>query len=103
MFLSGGFSILLVGLFLLLIAVLIFHRRLDFFTQTQVVGRLPGDIRSEGGRSRVFAPLVSMLALSLVLSLVMYLLNATFQAALDTSTGAKRSIVMQRISTQILP
>ena len=38
-------------------------------------GRLPGDIRYEGGRTRVYVPLVSMLLISLVLSLIMYVLR----------------------------
>jgi hypothetical protein len=38
-------------------------------------GRLPGDIRYEGGRARVYAPVTSMLILSLVVSLALYLLR----------------------------
>lgn len=38
-------------------------------------GRLPGDIRYERKGVRVFAPLMSMLLLSLVLTLVLALLN----------------------------
>ncbi|HEX8163915.1 MAG TPA: DUF2905 family protein [Pyrinomonadaceae bacterium] len=38
-------------------------------------GRLPGDIRHEGARTRVYAPLTSMLILSLLLSLAVYLLS----------------------------
>lgn len=34
-------------------------------------GHLPGDIRIESGRSRVFIPLTSMLIVSVVLSLVL--------------------------------
>ena len=41
-------------------------------------GRLPGDLRYEGRRSRVYAPLASMLLLSLILSLVVFLINALF-------------------------
>ena len=70
MFVSGGLSILLAVLFLLLVAILVFSRKLTWF------GQLPGDIRYEGRRTRVYAPLGSMLLLSLVLSLVMYLLSA---------------------------
>jgi hypothetical protein len=33
-------------------------------------GRLPGDLRLEGGRSRVFVPVTSMLVVSLVLTVV---------------------------------
>jgi hypothetical protein len=38
-------------------------------------GRLPGDIRFEGERTRVYVPLVSMLLLSVVLSLLLSLLR----------------------------
>ena len=72
MFISGGIFILLALIFLTIIGFSIFSRRLKWF------GRLPGDIRYEGRRTRVYAPLASMLLLSLVLSLVMYLLGAIF-------------------------
>ena len=72
MFISSGIFILLALIFLTIIGVLIFSRKLAWF------GRLPGDIRYEGRRTRVYAPLASMLLLSLVLSLVMYLLGAIF-------------------------
>lgn len=38
-------------------------------------GRLPGDIRYETGRTRVFIPITSMVVISLVLTLVMNLLS----------------------------
>lgn len=41
-------------------------------------GRLPGDIRWEGAHVRVFVPIVSMLLLSIVLSLVAYLVQRFF-------------------------
>ena len=72
MFVSGGLFILLATLILLLVGVLLFSRKLAWF------GQLPGDIRYEGRRTRVYAPLASMLLLSLVLSLLMYLLSAIF-------------------------
>lgn len=34
-------------------------------------GRLPGDIRIESERSRVYVPIVSMIILSIVLSLIL--------------------------------
>jgi len=72
-FISSGIFVLLALIFLTIIGLLIFsRRRLTWF------GRLPGDIRYEGQRTRVYAPLASMLLLSLVLSLVMYLLGAIF-------------------------
>lgn len=36
-------------------------------------GRLPGDVRYEAGRSRVFIPVTSMIIVSIVLTLVMNL------------------------------
>ncbi len=36
-------------------------------------GRLPGDIRIESGRTRVFIPITSMILLSLVLTLIINL------------------------------
>ncbi len=41
-------------------------------------GRLPGDIQYRGARTRVFAPITSMLLLSLLLSLVLSLLSWLF-------------------------
>ena len=73
MFISGGVFILLALIFLTIIGFLIFSRR-----RLKWVGRLPGDIRYEGQRTRVYAPLASTLLLSLVLSLVVYLLGAIF-------------------------
>ena len=72
MFTSGGIAFLLALIFLSVIGFLIYSRKLSWF------GRLPGDIRYEGGRTRVYAPLASMLLLSLVFSLMMYLLSAIF-------------------------
>lgn len=72
MFTSGGLPVLLVLTLLLLVGLLFFSRKLSWF------GRLPGDIRYEGRRTRVYAPLVSMLLLSLVLSLALSLLSAIF-------------------------
>jgi hypothetical protein len=72
MFVTGGLPILPTVLLLLLVGVLIFSRKLAW------LGRLPGDIRYEGRRTRVYAPLASMLLLSLALSLLVYLLGAIF-------------------------
>jgi uncharacterized membrane-anchored protein len=41
-------------------------------------GRLPGDIRIEREGLRVYVPLVSMLLVSLLLSLVMYVVRRFF-------------------------
>lgn len=72
MFISGGLAILLAAVFLILVGLLIFSGKLNWF------GRLPGDIRYEGRRTRVYAPLASMLLLSLLLSLLMFVLSAIF-------------------------
>lgn len=72
MFVSSGLSILLALIFFVAFGLLIFSGKLSWF------GRLPGDFRYEGRRTRVYAPLVSMLLLSLVFSLVMYILSVVF-------------------------
>ena len=72
MFISGGLPLLLALTLVLLVVLLFFSRKLNWF------GRLPGDIRYEGSRTRVYAPLGSMLLLSLILSLVLTLLSAIF-------------------------
>ena len=69
---SVGLSILLAALLLAAAGLLIFSRKLSWF------GRLPGDIQYEGRRTRVYAPLASMLLLSALLSLLMYLLGVIF-------------------------
>lgn len=57
------------GLGLTLIGVLVWSGGLSWF------GRLPGDIRIESDRSRIYIPVVSCLVLSLVLSLLVYLVR----------------------------
>ncbi len=42
------------------------------------LGRLPGDIRYEGDNVRVYVPIASMLIVSIVLSLLFYLLRRFF-------------------------
>ncbi|HWS86854.1 MAG TPA: DUF2905 family protein [Pyrinomonadaceae bacterium] len=72
MFISGGLPLLPALTLVLLVVPLLFSRKLSWF------GRLPGDIRYEGRRTRVYAPLASMLLLSLILSLALSLLSAFF-------------------------
>lgn len=72
MFISGGLFILLAAIFLILVGLLIFSGKLNR------LGRLPGDIRYEGRRTRVYAPMTTMLLLSLLLSLVLFLLSTIF-------------------------
>jgi hypothetical protein len=66
---SAGPLIIIAGLAIVLIGVLVWSGALSWF------GRLPGDIRVERESVRVYFPLVSMLVLSVVISLVLYLVN----------------------------
>ena len=61
----GGAGVVLVGL-------LIYSGALSWF------GRLPGDVRYESDNLRIYIPIVSMLLVSLVLSLLFYLLRKFF-------------------------
>jgi Protein of unknown function (DUF2905) len=71
---NGGPGPLLVGLgvVLILVGLLFWSGGLTWF------GRLPGDIRIERDSVRVYIPLASMLILSLVLSLALYLVRRFF-------------------------
>jgi hypothetical protein len=71
---NGGPGPLLVGLgvVLILLGLLFWSGGLAWF------GRLPGDIRIERDSVRVYIPLASMLILSVVLSLALYLVRRFF-------------------------
>ena len=69
---SIGVLIIVGGACLLLVGLLVYSGLFNWF------GRLPGDIRYEGERTRVYVPIVSMLIISLVLSLILYLLRRFF-------------------------
>lgn len=69
---STGWLIVLAGVVVVVVGLLVMTGALSWF------GRLPGDIRIEGERTRVYIPLASMLLVSLALSLVMYLLRRFF-------------------------
>lgn len=66
---SAGGLIIALGLFAVLFGLLTWMGWMSWF------GRLPGDIRMEGERTRIYLPLVSMLILSVVLSVVFSLLR----------------------------
>jgi hypothetical protein len=66
---SAGPLIVVAGIVIVVLGLLVWSGGLSWF------GRLPGDIRIERERVHVFFPLVSMLLLSVVLSLVLYLIN----------------------------
>ncbi|MBA3344220.1 MAG: DUF2905 domain-containing protein, partial [Gemmatimonadales bacterium] len=54
---------------LILIGLLLWSGSLSWF------GRLPGDIRIERDSFQIFVPLVSMIVVSVVISLVLYLMK----------------------------
>jgi hypothetical protein len=66
---SPGALLVALGVGLILIGLLIWSGSLSWF------GRLPGDIRIERESVTVYLPLVSMLVVSVVLSLVMYVVR----------------------------
>ena len=66
---SAGPLIVIAGIVVVVLGLLVWWGGLSWF------GRLPGDIRIERDRVHVYIPLVSMLLLSVVLSLILYLIN----------------------------
>ena len=62
---GGGITLVIVGL-------LIWSGGLAWF------GRLPGDIRYESGGTRIYAPIVSMLLVSVILSVIFALVRRFF-------------------------
>jgi hypothetical protein len=66
---SVGPVIVVVGIAVVLVGLVVWSGGLSWF------GRLPGDIRIERETARVYIPIASMLILSVVLSLVWYLIN----------------------------
>jgi len=61
--------IVMAGVALVLVGLAVWSGAFGWF------GRLPGDIRIERDSMRIYIPLASMLGLSIVLSLLMYLFN----------------------------
>jgi Protein of unknown function (DUF2905) len=66
---SPGAVLVLAGVVLILIGLLVWSGAFGWF------GRLPGDIRVERDTVRVYVPIVSMLIVSAVLSLVLYVVR----------------------------
>jgi uncharacterized membrane protein YidH (DUF202 family) len=66
---STGLLIIVVGVVVVLIGVLTATGALSWF------GRLPGDIRIQGERTRVFIPITSMIIVSVVISVLLALLR----------------------------
>ena len=70
--LSPGTILIALGIGLILVGLLVWSGSLSWF------GRLPGDIRIERDTVRIYVPIVSMLLVSAVVSLVLYLLRRFF-------------------------
>jgi hypothetical protein len=69
---AAGFILIVLGVCAIVAGLLAYAGWLSWF------GRLPGDLRYEGDHMRVYVPVVSMLVVSLVLSLLFYLLRRFF-------------------------
>ena len=69
---SPGPLLVAVGVVLILIGLLMWSGGLAWF------GRLPGDIRIERESVHIYMPIVSMLLVSVVLSLALYLVRRFF-------------------------
>jgi uncharacterized membrane protein YidH (DUF202 family) len=69
---SPGAILIAIGVGLILVGLLIWSGSLSWF------GRLPGDIRIERETVRVYVPIASMLVVSVVVSLVLYLARRLF-------------------------
>jgi hypothetical protein len=69
---SPGTILIAIGVGLILVGLLIWSGSLSWF------GHLPGDIRIERETVRVYVPIVSMLVVSLVVSLALYLVRRFF-------------------------
>ena len=67
-----GFLIVIAGAAPVILGLLIYSGALSWF------GRLPGDIRYQSENTRVYIPIISSLLLSVVLSLLFYLLRRFF-------------------------
>jgi NAD/NADP transhydrogenase beta subunit len=67
--LSPGPMLVALGVGLILIGLLFWSGSMSWF------GRLPGDIRIERDSVRIYVPIVSMLVVSVVISLVLYLVR----------------------------
>jgi len=69
---SVGIPVIISGGILIIAGLLIYSGAMRWF------GKLPGDIRYESDHVQFYAPVVSMLIISLILSLLFYLLRRFF-------------------------
>jgi NAD/NADP transhydrogenase beta subunit len=70
--LSPGPMLIALGVGLILLGLLFWSGSMSWF------GKLPGDIRIERETVRIYVPIVSMLLVSVVVSLVLYLVRRFF-------------------------
>ncbi|MBN9687730.1 MULTISPECIES: DUF2905 domain-containing protein [unclassified Corallococcus] len=69
---SEGLMLVVAGLGLAVVGLLVWAGAFSWF------GRLPGDIRVESGNTRIYAPLASMLLISVLLSLGAWVVRRFF-------------------------
>ena len=69
------------GIFLIItgIIILILGLIIQFSDRIPFLGKLPGDIRLEGKNFRFYFPLATSIVLSLLISLILYLINKARQ------------------------
>jgi uncharacterized membrane protein YidH (DUF202 family) len=69
---SAGLILIVIGVAVVVVGILAYAGWLSWF------GKLPGDIRYESDNVSVYVPIVTMLIISIVLSLLFYLLRWFF-------------------------
>lgn len=69
-----GKQLIIIGLMVVAIGIVLYF----FFDKLRWFGRLPGDIRVEKENVRFFFPVTTMLLVSLVISLLLYLFRKLF-------------------------
>lgn len=69
-----GRILIVIGLLIVLVGIILFL----FGDKLGWLGRLPGDIRIEGERTRFYFPVVTMIIISIVLTVVINLIRKLF-------------------------
>ncbi|AWW00528.1 DUF2905 domain-containing protein [Arcticibacterium luteifluviistationis] len=69
-----GKYIILAGLTLLIIGVLVYF----FWDKLEWIGKLPGDISFEKGNTKIYFPVVTMILLSVLLNIILYIVRRFF-------------------------
>ncbi len=72
----AGNVLIVLGLLLLVVGLIVRFAPSGLFSW---FGNLPGDVRIEGERTRVYIPITSMLLVSLILSVVLNLIARFFR------------------------